>query len=87
MDPYLLQQFAALGLSLQGPSGCMGTREAWNLLARVRERWLADCGWRHEWKVAVTQLVRAFSSGGDVAPLQPRHQEELEHFLRILELW
>eukprot|EP00969_Alexandrium_andersonii_P286632 12670969-Alexandrium_andersonii.AAC.1 len=47
MDPLRLQQFAALGLSLQGPGGCMGSREAWNLLARVRERWLADCGWRH----------------------------------------
>eukprot|EP00969_Alexandrium_andersonii_P025450 1112070-Alexandrium_andersonii.AAC.1 len=52
MDPSLLQQFTALGLSMGGPSGVLDSREAWNPLARIRARWMADCGWRLEWKAA-----------------------------------
>eukprot|EP00969_Alexandrium_andersonii_P144861 6405459-Alexandrium_andersonii.AAC.1 len=48
---------------------------------------MEECGWEHEWKRAVTHLVRAFSSTGEGTGLQPGQQEELEHFLRIMEVW
>eukprot|EP00969_Alexandrium_andersonii_P009642 421582-Alexandrium_andersonii.AAC.1 len=82
MDPSFLQQFTASGLALGGLNAVSDSREAWKLLARIRERWLAECGWGHEWKCAVTHLVRAFSSIGEGPSLQPAQQEELEHFLR-----
>eukprot|EP00969_Alexandrium_andersonii_P313735 13861173-Alexandrium_andersonii.AAC.1 len=38
MDPSLLQQFTASGLILGSSSTTTDSREAWKLLARVRER-------------------------------------------------
>eukprot|EP00969_Alexandrium_andersonii_P040081 1756347-Alexandrium_andersonii.AAC.1 len=38
MDPSLLQQFTASGLILGSSSDATDSRDAWKLLARVRER-------------------------------------------------
>eukprot|EP00969_Alexandrium_andersonii_P345702 15279941-Alexandrium_andersonii.AAC.1 len=49
MGPGLLQQFSASGFILGGSSAAVDSRDAWKLLARVRERWLEERGWKDEW--------------------------------------
>eukprot|EP00969_Alexandrium_andersonii_P141703 6265903-Alexandrium_andersonii.AAC.1 len=73
--------------SAAGEDFAVRLREAWQLGAEIRGRWLLPGGWRDSWRQAAVILLRAYKDEGPAYALPNELRAESENFLKVLEAW